>query len=102
LLPSQLESFGLVALEAMASEVAVVATRVGGVPEVVDDGADGFLFDVGDLESMADAAFSLLADPDLRARMGRSGREHAKRDFCHEGIVGEYVKLYEETIARAS
>ena len=101
-LPSQLESFGLVALEAMASEVPVIATRVGGVSEVVDDGVDGFLFDVGDLDSMAEAATSILSDPSLRARMGRAGREHAKRNFCHERIVSQYVELYGRTIDRAS
>ncbi len=100
MLPSELESFGLVALEAMASEVPVIATRVGGVAEVVDDGVDGFLFDVADLESMADAAASILSDPDLRTRMGQAGREHAKRNFCHDRIVGQYADLYSRTIER--
>ena len=98
MLPSELESFGLVALEAMASEVPVIATRVGGVSEVVDDGVDGFLFDVGDLESMVEAATSILSDPNLRTRMGRAGREHAKRNFCHDRIVSQYVELYSRTI----
>ena len=100
MLPSELESFGLVALEAMASEVPVIATRVGGVSEVVDDGVDGFLFDVGDLESMVEAATSILSDPNLRSRMGRAGREHAKRNFCHDRIVSQYVELYSRTIDR--
>ena len=98
-LPSELESFGLVALEAMASEVPVVATRVGGVPEVVDEGEDGFLLPVGDTEAMAEAVDRLLGDKDLRARMGRSGREHARRDFCHAKIVARYVQLYETTLS---
>ena len=97
-LPSELESFGLVALEAMASEVPVIATRVGGVSEVVDDGADGFLLDVGDTEAMAAAASRLLQDDDLRVRMGKAGREHAKRNFCHDRIVGQYIDLYSRTI----
>ena len=97
-LPSEQESFGLVALEAMASEVPVIATRVGGVPEVVDDGADGFLLDVGDTEAMAAAASRLLQDEDLRVRMGKAGREHAKRNFCHDRIVGQYIDLYSRTI----
>ena len=101
-LPSELESFGLVALEAMASEVPVIATRVGGVSEVVDDGVDGFLFDVGDTESMAEAASALLGDKELRQRMGRSGRDHAQRDFCHERIVKRYAELYERTISTSS
>lgn len=100
LLPSELESFGLVALEAMASEVPVIATLVGGISEVVTDGVDGFLFEVGDIESMADAASSVLSDPNLRAGMGRAGREHAKRNFCHDRIVKQYVELYSRTIDR--
>ncbi len=97
-LPSELESFGLVALEAMASEVPVIATRVGGIPEVVDDGQDGFLFEVGDVDGMADAAVSLLRSEDLRGKLGRSGRTHAKDKFCHDGIVKQYVELYERTV----
>jgi N-acetyl-alpha-D-glucosaminyl L-malate synthase BshA len=97
-LPSEDESFGLVALEAMASEVPVIATRVGGVSEVVDDGIDGFLFGVGDTEAMADAASRILGDEGLRARMGKAGREHARRDFCHDRIVSQYVDLYKRTI----
>jgi N-acetyl-alpha-D-glucosaminyl L-malate synthase BshA len=97
-LPSELESFGLVALEAMASEVPVIATRVGGVPEVVDDGRDAFLFEVGDVEGMADAAVSLFGSEDLRRKMGEAGRAHAKDKFCHEGIVKQYVDLYERTV----
>ncbi len=101
-LPSEEESFGLVALEAMASEVPVIATRVGGLGEVVEDGADGFLFDVGDTESMAEAAVSLLADRELRQGMGKSGRDHAQRDFCHEKIIKRYEDLYEKTISSVS
>ena len=99
LLPSELESFGLVALEAMASEVPVVATRVGGIPDVVDDGRDGVLFEVADVDGMADAVVSLLGSEDLRRRMGSSGRRHAKDRFCHEGIVKQYVELYERTVS---
>ncbi len=102
LLPSELESFGLVALEAMASEVPVIATNVGGVSEVVDHEGDGFLFEVGDTESMAEAALTLLNDPDRRLRMGRRGRQHAKDDFCHEGVVRQYIELYERTIAESA
>lgn len=98
LLPSELESFGLVALEAMASEVPVVASRVGGVPEVVEDGRDGVLCEVGDTAAMADAALELLADSERRLEMGRSGREHAGRDFCHQKIVAQYVALYEKML----
>lgn len=99
LLPSELESFGLVALEAMASEVPVIATRVGGVPEVVTEGADGFLFEIGDTVAMADAAVSLLTNPALRSEMGQAGRDHASRDFCHEKIVARYVELYQTMLS---
>lgn len=99
ILPSELESFGLVALEAMASEVPVIATNSGGLPEVVEDGSDGFLFGVGDVAGMAEAAKSILSNSELRIRMGKSGREHAKRNFCHDRIVRQYVELYERTIA---
>ena len=100
ILPSELESFGLVALEAMASEVPVIATQVGGVHEVVEHGRDGFLFEVGDIDSMADAALMLFEDSERRMQMGRAGRAHAKDMFCHEIIVKQYVDLYERTIAR--
>lgn len=100
LLPSELESFGLVALEAMASEVPVIGTRVGGVHEVVEDGSDGFLFDVGDVDRMGEAALLILGDRELGRRMGQAGRDHAKRNFCHEKIVARYIELYEKTIAR--
>jgi len=100
-LPSELESFGLVALEAMASEVPVIATSVGGLGEVVESGKDGFLLPVGDIDGMAEAALTLLTDPARRESMGKAGREHAKDAFCHERIVAQYVELYERTINEA-
>src|SRR6185436_15321838 len=69
MLPSETESFGLAALEAIASEVPVIATRVGGLPEVVIDGKHGFLVDVGDTKSMAERAIELLGNEDLRREM---------------------------------
>ena len=72
LLPSELESFGLVALEAMACEVPVIATRVGGIPEVVRDGVDGFLYDVGDVRSMADGCLHILTRPSCAGDHGSS------------------------------
>src|SRR6476661_179445 len=77
LLPSEQESFGLAALEAMACEVPVIASRVGGVPEVVTDGETGFLSAVGDVDKMASDAVRLLANEDLRHKMGRRARESA-------------------------
>jgi N-acetyl-alpha-D-glucosaminyl L-malate synthase BshA len=101
LLPSELESFGLVALEAMACETTVVATRVGGIPEVVQDGVDGFLYDVGDIDSMADACLSILKNPEVRQGLGRAAREHATREFCASKIVLKYEELYRRTIEEA-
>jgi N-acetyl-alpha-D-glucosaminyl L-malate synthase BshA len=94
LLPSQNESFGLVALEAMSSEVPVIATRVGGIPEVVEDGGCGYLFEVGDLEGMARAAFSILTDDQKREELGRRGRQIATSRFASEKIIPQYEALY--------
>src|SRR5204862_2978571 len=82
LLPSELESFGLVALEAMACEVPVIATHVGGIPEVVREGIDGFLYNVGDINSMAEGCLSILKNPTLRETLGKAARERATLEFC--------------------
>src|SRR5437870_4943351 len=78
LLPSELESFGLAALEAMACEVTPIATRVGGVPEVVEHGKSGFLADVGDVETMARYAIDLLSDDGKLRDMGKTARASAQ------------------------
>jgi len=98
LLPSELESFGLVALEAMACEVPVIATRVGGIPEVVRHGVDGFLYDVGDVQSMAEGCLQILTRPSLRSGLGQAARERATREFCASKIVLQYEDLYRRTI----
>lgn len=100
LLPSQTESFGLVALEAMACEVPVLATRVGGISEVVEDGETGYLFEVGDVDGMAGAAARILSDDGLRERMGRNGREVAAR-FATEKIIPQYEELYRSILNRS-
>jgi len=94
LLPSQSESFGLVALEAMACEVPVIATRVGGLPELIEDGATGLLFPVGDVEAMAAGAISLLSDQTQSQQFGRRGREVAVTRFSADKIIPEYEALY--------
>ncbi len=99
LLPSQSESFGLSALEAMACEVPVIATRVGGVPEVVEEGGCGYLFDIGDVDGMAEAALQILSDDGLRERLGRRGREIAVTRFTTEQIIPQYEELYKSVIA---
>lgn len=101
LLPSELESFGLVALEAMACEVPVVATRVGGLPEVVRDRIDGYLCTVGDVASMAEACLRILSDSALAAQMGRSARERARQEFCAGKVVAQYEDLYRRVIRQS-
>src|SRR5918911_556182 len=100
LLPSQSESFGLSALEAMACNVPVIATRVGGVPEVVEDGGCGFLFDIGDAVGMAEAALRLLNDEALHSRFGERGREIAVTRFTTDEIIPQYETLYEKIVRR--
>ena len=98
LLPSESESFGMAALEAMASEVPVIATRTGGLPEVVVEGDTGYLLPVGDVQGMAERAIEILSNPELRKRMGRRGRELAVERFDEEKIVPRYRELYERVI----
>ena len=98
LLPSETESFGLAALEAMACEVPVIASRVGGLPEVVDDGETGFLRPVGDLDDMADAAVGLLTDDRLRREMGSRARESAVSRYDTHKIIPRYIEFYERVL----
>jgi N-acetyl-alpha-D-glucosaminyl L-malate synthase BshA len=102
LLPSQSESFGLSALEAMACEVPVVATRVGGIPEVVEEDGSGYLFEIGDVAGMADAARRILSAKGERERLGARGREIAVNRFAAEKIIPQYEDLYRRTCARPS
>ena len=99
LLPSQNESFGLVALEAMASGVPVVATRAGGIPEVVEEGVTGHLAEVGDVQTMADAAASILADGAKWSRMSIAARQVATERFAADVIVPHYESYYRRVLA---
>ncbi|MGH7481746.1 MAG: N-acetyl-alpha-D-glucosaminyl L-malate synthase BshA [Longimicrobiales bacterium] len=99
LLPSASEAFGLVALEALACGTPVIATRVGGLPEVVPHGEAGFLTDVGDVETMAACALELLRDEERWRTFGRAAREAATR-FDASVIVPEYETFYREVLAR--
>ncbi len=101
LLPSQTESFGLAPLEAMASEMPVIASDAGGIPEVVTHGEVGFLAPVGDVEAMAGYAIELGLSPELRARMGRAGRVRAETVFPASKAADEYEAAYREAIALA-
>jgi N-acetyl-alpha-D-glucosaminyl L-malate synthase BshA len=100
LMPSETESFGLAALEAMACETPVIATRMGGLPEVVLDGVTGCLVEVGDTRAMADRAVEILTGEKWRG-MGASGRAWAVERFNTETVIPQYEKLYERVIAQA-
>ena len=102
LLPSQSESFGLTALEAMACEVPVIATRVGGIPELVEDEECGYLFEIGEVDSMAAASLRVLRDDALRERLGRRGREIAVSRFTTELIIPQYEELYDRVIRESA
>ena len=93
LLPSETESFGLVALEAMASGVAVVSSNVGGLPEVNIDGITGFLNEVGDIEGMIDSVLTILKDKDTLVRFKSNALEHSQH-FELDKIVPVYEELY--------
>ena len=101
LLPSEQESFGLAALEAMACEVPVIASRVGGIPEVVNDGETGFLSEVGDVDKMGRDAVRLLADTELRRTMGTRARELALERYRTDIVIPQYIEFYESVLARA-
>ncbi|MGB7201948.1 MAG: N-acetyl-alpha-D-glucosaminyl L-malate synthase BshA [Pyrinomonadaceae bacterium] len=101
LLPSELESFGLAALEALACEAPVVATRIGGIPEVVTDGESGFLSDIGDVDKMVADTLKLLRDEDLRRSFGERGRELAVQRYSTEKIIPQYIAFYEKIVQKA-
>ena len=101
LLPSELESFGLAALEAQACEVPVIATRIGGIPEVVSDGETGYLSEVGDVEKMSEDTLRLLKDEDLRRAFGEKGRELAIQRYASDKIIPQYISFYEQIVEKA-
>ena len=99
LLPSEQESFGLAALEAMACEVPVIASRVGGLPEVVEDGETGFLSQVGDVDKMADDVVKLINDPATRKGIGKRARKSAISRYSTDLVIPQYIKFYEKVFA---
>jgi N-acetyl-alpha-D-glucosaminyl L-malate synthase BshA len=102
LMPSQLESFGLAALEAMACNVVPIATRVGGVPEVIEHGKSGFLADVGDVDTMAKYAIDLLSDESALQEMGKACRSVAQSRFCTTRIIPQYEEFYRRVLERSA
>ena len=101
LMPSELESFGLAALEAMACKVPSIATRVGGVPELIEEGVTGLLFPVGDVEGMATGALSLLNNPSRLNEMREAARKDAQKRFCSTLVVPQYVRYYEQILEQS-
>lgn len=100
LLPSVQESFGLAALEAMACQVPVVASHVGGLPEVIDDGVTGFLHPPGEIDGMARSAVTLLTDRQRHRAVAKAGLEAVVQRFCASVIVPEYETFYAEVLSR--
>ncbi|WP_025026795.1 N-acetyl-alpha-D-glucosaminyl L-malate synthase BshA [Caldalkalibacillus mannanilyticus] len=94
LLPSEQESFGLVALEAMACGVPVIASNAGGLPEVVVNGQSGYTFPIGAVDEMANAAITLLKDPILYETLAEEAIHMAKNKFCGHEILKDYENLY--------
>jgi N-acetyl-alpha-D-glucosaminyl L-malate synthase BshA len=101
LMPSEMESFGLAALEAMACRVPSISTNVGGVPELIDNGVNGLLFEVGDVDGMAAAAIDLLGDPERLERISSAGRRTAQDHFCSSRIIPLYENYYQRVLDRS-
>jgi len=101
LMPSEMESFGLAALEAMACQTPAIATRVGGVPELIDDGVNGLLFPVGDVDAMAAASIALLRDPERHQTLRKAARKTAQDRFCSTRVLPRYVEFYESLLSNA-
>src|SRR5271157_5069794 len=102
LMPSELESFGLAALEGMACETVPIATRTGGVPEVIEHGVSGYMADVGDVETMARYAIELLSDESALRAMGKRARAAAQERFCASKIIPLYEGFYRKVLAQPS
>jgi L-malate glycosyltransferase len=100
LMPSEMESFGLAALEAMACGVPTIATDVGGVPELIDNGRNGLLFGVGDVEAMSAAAIALLGDEARLRAMSEAGRKTAQDHFCASRVIPLYEEYYDRVVNR--
>jgi glycosyltransferase involved in cell wall biosynthesis len=98
LLPSEHESFGLAALEAMSCGLPVVGSRIGGLPEVINDGDTGFLCDPHDSACMTRLIVDLLMNESLRKSIGDKARERAVREFGRDRIVKEYTNLYNKVL----
>ena len=94
ILVSELESFGMTLIESMACSTPVIATRTGGMPEVLQDGVQGRLVEVGNTGAMADAIEEILSDDNKRQKMGKAGRKRVLSSFTPEKIVPKYERYY--------
>lgn len=101
LMPSELESFGLAALEGMACEVVPIATSVGGVPELIDHGTTGYLAEVGDIKTMARCAIEILSDESNLRAMGKQARRSAQSRFCASRIIPQYENYYRSVLEQS-
>ncbi|MGD0972519.1 MAG: N-acetyl-alpha-D-glucosaminyl L-malate synthase BshA [Candidatus Korobacteraceae bacterium] len=102
LLPSQLESFGLAALEGMACEVVPISTNAGGLPELIDHGVNGYMVEVGDVDTMARHAIEVLSDDAKLHAMGKRARADAQKNFCSTMIIPHYEQFYRDVLERMS
>jgi L-malate glycosyltransferase len=102
LMPSEMESFGLAALEGMACEVPAIATAVGGVPEVIEHGRTGYLAAVGDVDTMARCAIDILSDEKRLREMGMLARWEAQSRYCASKIIPEYEAFYKRVLERSA
>lgn len=100
LVPSEMESFGLAALEAMACEVPVISTNVGGLPEVVRNGVNGYMVQLGDISSMAERSIEILSDDQKRLAMGHAGRAWAVERFNTENVIPLYESIYRRVVSK--
>ena len=98
LLPSEDESFGLAALEAMSCEVPVVASNIGGLKELISHGVDGYLIEVGDAEALAQYSLKILQDPRLQGEFGKNAKQKVLKKYTPDKIVPKYENLYNETL----
>jgi glycosyltransferase involved in cell wall biosynthesis len=101
-LPSSNEGTPVSAIEALAAGRPVVATRVGGVPDVVDEGKDGFLVEPGATDELADRLGQLARDPELRERMGRAGRERVLPRYAVDRLVDDVDRLYRSLLSEVN
>lgn len=100
LLPSEKESFGLVALEAMACGVPTVGSNAGGIPELITHGETGFLSEIGDTKKMAEHAIALLTDPQLYESVSKACLERARTKFCNDLITIQYEEIYYRVLGK--